>query len=78
MVYLYRKAKVRKYVNLCENYVHTVIAIAAIVIVWVTLYSKIIEFQFVGCGISILYAIYENKNILRVVLVKVKAKLKKN
>lgn len=78
VVYLYRKAKVRKYVNLCENYVHTVMAIAAIVIVWVTLYSKIIEFQFVGCGISILYAIYENKNILRVVLVKVKAKLKKN
>lgn len=77
VVYFYRKIKVRKYVKLYENYVHTGMAIAVMAIIWAAFYSGKIEFQFIGCIISVLYVAFENKKLLGVIVIKVKEKLKK-
>lgn len=64
LIYLYRRWKVSKYIELNEDRRETVIAIASTIVIFALFYSKNLICIGLSCFISILYAVIMNRNLI--------------
>lgn len=74
VVYVYRKIKVQKYIVLEEKYAVTIISVIVMACVWVLFYTQSMICQFIGVLIAIVYSLVVNKNLLCILLSKLKNK----
>ena len=68
IVYLYRKAKVKQYVELKENRLLSLSAIAVLAALLVLFYMDNLAATTAGCVIAVVYAVLTNKNLIFKVL----------
>lgn len=64
LIYLYRRWKVSKYIELNEDRRETVIAIASTIVIFALFYSKNLICIGLSCFISILYAVIMNRTLI--------------
>ncbi len=64
LVYIYRKNKVQKYVELYENRIKQLFSIITTIFVLLFFYAQEDIFIFINCCISIVYAVIANKKLL--------------
>lgn len=72
VVCIYRKIKVRKYVELEEDYNKTLLAIVVTIIVCSLFYSMKFELQLIGCIVAICYALFSNRKIIMMIFERMK------
>lgn len=73
-VYIYRKRKVKRYIELNENWKSSGIAIIVAVIIFILFYSEKTSYIIVACCVSVVYALITNYEILRNIIIQIKSK----
>ena len=73
-VYIYRKRKVKRYIELNENWKSSGIAIIVAVIIFILFYCEKTSYIIVACCVSAVYALITNYEILRNIVIQIKSK----
>ena len=73
-VYIYRKRKVKRYIELNENWKSSGITIIVAVIIFILFYSEKTSYIIVACCVSVVYALITNYEILRNIIIQIKSK----
>ena len=73
-VYIYRKRKVKRYIELNENWKSSGIAIIVAVIIFILFYSEKTSYIIAACCVSVVYALITNYEILRNIIIQIKSK----
>lgn len=73
-VYIYRKRKVKRYIQLNENWKSSIIAIIIACIIFILFYSEKTVYVLLACCISIAYALITNYEMIKNILIQIKFK----
>ena len=73
-VYIYRKRKVRRYIQLNENWKSSIIAIIIACMIFILFYSEKTVYVLLACCISIAYALITNYEMIKNILIQIKFK----
>lgn len=75
VVYIYRKVKVRKYIELQEDWKKSVFSMIFTGVIFILFYSMDKRFWAIGCVLAVCYAVIMNRTILSFIVKKIKKKI---
>lgn len=77
VVYMYRKFKVKKYVQLEEQIPKSIFAVAIMLIIWFLFYSMKTEYHIAGYAVAVIYALFINRKLILQIFNIIKRRIKK-